>query len=84
MRDHHVRRQAGPHCLRRAVLPANRARVGLPRPVRIICGRHWRLGDATYRRRYFRARRKGKHVLARLCWERIRTQAIERSAGVTS
>lgn len=58
---------------------------------RIICGGHWRFGDARPRRVYSRARRKYKRTgdpryraIMNRCWERVRKQAIERSAGVSA
>lgn len=58
---------------------------------RIICGKHWRLGDPRPRRVYSRAMRKlratGEDRYRRIvhsCWERLLKQAIERLAGVSS
>jgi hypothetical protein len=49
----------------------------------IICGRHWRLGDAQLRRLYTKAIRRKRGWLAHLVWKKVLRQAIERSAGVT-
>lgn len=56
---------------------------------RIICGKHWRLGDARPRLLYSRACRKLKKTgderyarLATLAWWRVRKQAVERVGGI--
>ncbi|HVJ44684.1 MAG TPA: hypothetical protein VM639_24520 [Dongiaceae bacterium] len=60
---------------------------------RIICWKHWRLGDAHHRKRYSRANRLIKRgvqgetlercqMIADHAWERIRIQAIERAGGI--
>lgn len=56
---------------------------------RIICGKHWRLGDARYRKLYSMAKRNWKKTgtdrygwLMHRAWERVRRQAIERAAGL--
>lgn len=60
-----------------------------PEGTRIVCGKHWRLGDARPRRLYSAASRKLKKTgderyrdLKHRAWERVRKQAIERAAGI--
>lgn len=68
-----------------------------PEDSRVICGKHWRLGSATVRRRYGRLKRlhsrglvskggrphRGRldHLL-HLCFERVVRQATERAGGI--
>lgn len=56
---------------------------------RIVCRKHWRLGDARPRRVYSAAMRKFKKTgdlryveIANRNWERVRKQAIERAGGL--
>ena len=65
-------------------------RAKFPDCERIICGKHWRLGDARPRRVYRKALKKYERygdmamlALAHRCWEKVLVQAIERSAGIT-
>ena len=58
--------------------------------VRIICGKHWRLGNMRPRKLYSAAKRKFKKTgidrynwLANRAWDIVRKQAIERAAGIT-
>jgi hypothetical protein len=67
-----------PFCRRTA--PATKHEPG----TRIICGKHARLADQKYRRLYRRGVRQGRPAVANYAWEKIRKQAIERSAGVTA
>lgn len=73
-----------PFCRRTA--PAARYEAG----TRIICGKHWRLGDERPRRVYRRALRKHRmtgesrfSAIANRCWERVLRQATERAVGIT-
>jgi hypothetical protein len=79
--------------VRGAVLPADRPASRYEPDTRIICGKHWRLGDARPRGVYSRAMRKlaqdrdpRRRAADRQwrCWERVLKQAIERSAGVSA
>ena len=56
-----------------------------------ICGDHWRLTDRHVRRTLFRAVKRFRHggekaetfaSVARQCWRRLKTQAIERAGGL--
>lgn len=62
-----------------------------PEPgTRIICGKHFRLGDARLLRIYRKARRRVRRDpnddaavrIAGRMWDKIREQAIERAAGL--
>lgn len=56
---------------------------------KIICGKHWRLGDLRWRLAYRKAwklwKQTGNERYARIlnyCWLRVLAQATERSAGI--
>lgn len=75
---------AVPYCRRTA--PADKFEPGS----RIICGKHWRLGDERPRRAYSLAKKRLKATglerylrIVHNCWERVLRQAIERAAGIT-
>lgn len=75
---------AVPFCRRTA------AKKDFPDSARIICGKHWRLGDERWRRLYSKARRRflkteseRDGLLINYCWDRVLRQAIERAAGIT-
>lgn len=55
-----------------------------PRDVTIIviCGKHWRLGDAKLRALRTRALRKKRRRLASMLFDRVMKQAIERAGGI--
>ena len=48
-----------------------------------ICGPHWHQTSRTWRRRFFLFRRRGREDLANRMWASLKTQAIERAAGIS-
>lgn len=80
-----------PFC--RRTFKNDKAGTPWPEGVRIMCGKHWRLGSAVLRKRHGRLSRLHKRgivgrageqvewMLHRL-WERIRIQATEAAAGI--
>lgn len=47
-----------------------------------ICGQHWKLTSVSWRRRYALFRRRKRFDLAARMWARLRSQAVERAAGI--